>query len=155
MKKLVKKTKPATKPEAKPATKPKQEAKAKATKPVATPKQAESKQELQPVIINLIQHPVVILDNDGNKITFSPSGKVARVSETAQSAGKLGKFSLVRKQRQDIENLPAPQKNTYYIVSGLVFDNTTRKDVIAPDSGPTAIRNEKGYIDAVRSFLTH
>lgn len=42
---------------------------------------------------------------------------------------------------------------TYLIVSGMVFSASDRKDLIAPDTGKTAIRDEKGHIVAVTRFL--
>jgi hypothetical protein len=35
----------------------------------------------------------------------------------------------------------------------MVLSATERKDVIAPDTGSTAKRNDKGQIEAVRAFI--
>jgi hypothetical protein len=59
-----------------------------------------------------------------------------------------------------VEGLPDCQPNTLYIVSLMVInalraespDGVIRGDVISPDSGPSAIR-ENGKIIAVRGFI--
>jgi hypothetical protein len=43
----------------------------------------------------------------------------------------------------------------YLIVSGMVLDALAggRPDVVAPDTGPDAVRDEKGHIVAVLGFV--
>lgn len=50
--------------------------------------------------------------------------------------------------------MPEHKENTFYIVSAIVLSalKGTRVDVIAPDTGNTAIRNDKGQIIAVSRF---
>ncbi len=52
-----------------------------------------------------------------------------------------------------VEGLPEQQDGTFLIVSGMVFAASDRPDLIAPDTGKTAIRNEKGHIAAVTRFI--
>lgn len=51
--------------------------------------------------------------------------------------------------RGSVIGIPESIFDTLYIVSGLVFDSTDRQDVVAPDTGKTAIRNQNGQIEAV------
>lgn len=57
---------------------------------------------------------------------------------------------IVRQTFGDVEGLPEPLHGTIYIVSGLVRSalGSSRPDVVAPDTGPTAIRDEAGRIRA-------
>ena len=54
----------------------------------------------------------------------------------------------------EVEGLPEPQPGVLYIVSMLVAQRVMRADVVSPDSGPTAIR-ENGQIVAVRALNRH
>ncbi len=55
----------------------------------------------------------------------------------------------------EVEGLPEPQPDTVYIVSLMVAQRVPwRTDVFAPDSGPTAIRNAAGQIEAVTGFVS-
>ena len=54
-----------------------------------------------------------------------------------------------------VENLPEPQKGTIFIVSGMVRDALDgRPDVLAPDTGKTAVRNQKGQVEYVTRLRT-
>ena len=107
-------------------------------------------------VINLTPHAINVVV-DGKNIEIPPSGQVARVAfdpvpqETCYSAGVL--IPVVFNSPGQIENLPDPKRNTVYLVSALVLAQTDRRDVFAPDTGPTAIRNDKGQIEAVTQFV--
>lgn len=105
-------------------------------------------------IINLTPHDVVY--SNGNVISFPKTGNVARInigekpnSPISFNGVELETFTPIK---GEVVGLPAPQEDTFYIVSMVVFDNTPRRDAIAPDTGKTAIRNEKGQIMAVTRF---
>jgi hypothetical protein len=53
-----------------------------------------------------------------------------------------------------VEGLPDPVAGVVYIVSGRVLSELagSRPDVVSPDTGPDAIR-ENGQIKAVRGFV--
>ncbi len=51
----------------------------------------------------------------------------------------------------EIEGLPEPVEGFIYIVSMLVAQRAMRSDVVSPDSGPTAVR-ENGQVVAVRAL---
>ncbi|MBR52256.1 hypothetical protein CMK19_00630 [Candidatus Poribacteria bacterium] len=98
--------------------------------------------------INLTPHSISM--NDGT--IHPPSGEVARVSVSFTSIVD----GLCKQTFGEIENLPTPQPNTRYIVSGLVLSATNRVDVVAPATGhPETKRNDKGHIISVPCFVSH
>lgn len=104
--------------------------------------------------INLTPHAITVLDTVGVEHTFQPSGEIARVSSTQVELPQLGGFAVAKTVWGDVTGLSAPQDDTVLIVSGLVLGHCAdRPDVVGPDTGPTAIRNDKGHIVAVRGFV--
>lgn len=113
-------------------------------------------------IINLTPHTVVIaLDGNDTTITIPPAlgpdGKPtpARVSTQQVPAGNVNGIPVVSTVYGDVVGLPDPKPDTIYIVSALVLGRVERPDVFAPDTGPTAIRDEKGNIVAVTRLVTN
>ena len=83
-------------------------------------------------------------------VTYQPRGPVARVQ-----AG-FGPIidGVCHQTFGDVEGLPDPQHEVRFIVSGLVFATTDRKDVVAPATGhPEVVRNEHGHIVSVPAFI--
>lgn len=109
-------------------------------------------------IINLTPHKVVVIAEDENRnpyvYEFPPSGTVARVSSTQTEVELIGNIPIVKTEFGEVEGLPDPQPDTIYIVSSLVAQALSgkRNDVVSPDTGPTAYRDEEGRITAVRRF---
>jgi hypothetical protein len=102
--------------------------------------------------VNLTPHAIT-LDGLG---AIPASGTIARVSVSQRDIGTRGGVRLRQSVKGLVEGLPEPQDDVTYIVSGMVLDalNGTRlSDVVAPDTGADAIRNEKGHIVAVRGFV--
>lgn len=105
-------------------------------------------------IINLTPHPIVVRNSQGEDVTFTPSGSIARVSVSTETLEPVAGFRLNRQVFGAVENLPAPQEGVMYIVSALVLGQCAgRTDVVAPDTGRDAIRNEKGHIVSVLGFV--
>lgn len=113
-------------------------------------------------LINLTPHQItlVIDDGEGDFIDHAvePSGSIARVSMTEVEAGKLQDewgndfIPIIRRVPAEVEGLPEPTPDTIFIVSSMVLDalkHTTRTDVFAPDTGPSARRNDKGQVTGV------
>lgn len=101
--------------------------------------------------VNLTPHTINV---QGLK-PLEPCGQVARV-ETARAVETfVGGVRLVRTLKLGVIGLPAPSEGTVFVVSGMVLDalQGSRPDVVAPDTGADAIRNEKGHIVAVRGFV--
>lgn len=103
-------------------------------------------------IINCTPHDIVVKVEGGDKV-FKPSGTLPRVDTRESSAPSINGIPCVTQTVGEVTNLPAPTPNTFYIVSGMVFAATDREDVIAPDTGKSAIRNDKNQIAAVTKFL--
>lgn len=97
-------------------------------------------------IINCTPHAITL--NNGE--SFPISGNVARVSSTFEATGK-GFFKVAY---GEVTGLPEAQKDTMYIVSSMVANATSRRDVIVPATGHLdCIRNDKGQIVSVPGFI--
>ena len=98
--------------------------------------------------VNLTPHEINL-----NGEVIPPSGQVARVSVKTIQIDNLS-FPAVKNEYGEVEGLPEPAENTYYIVSSFVFSQTNREDVIAPNTS-NAVRDEKGRIVGVKEFIVH
>lgn len=111
-------------------------------------------------IMNLTPHEITIRTPSGGTVVVPPSGIVARVSTVegpAQPVEANGEeIPVVTRAFGAVENLPAPSEGTAYLVSSLVLsalEGSGRRDVYAPDTGPTALRDEQGRIVAVTRLV--
>lgn len=68
--------------------------------------------------------------------------------------GEVDGIPTVQNVYGEVENLPEPQEGTYFLVNAMVLTASTRMDLLAPDTGPTAIRDEKGQVKEVVRFVT-
>jgi hypothetical protein len=86
--------------------------------------------------------------------TIPVSGVVPRCATVRSEAHSVGGVRLVRQTVGQVTGLPESAPDTVYIVSGMVLGalNGTRSDVVAPDTGADAVR-ENGQIVAVRGFV--
>lgn len=104
--------------------------------------------------INLTPHPICVENTDGELITFPTSGIVARVSVDTVYGTNLGGFKISFQVFGDVEGIPEAIEGTVYIVSAMVKARTNnRSDVVAPDTGDSAIRNKIGHICHVTGFI--
>lgn len=107
-------------------------------------------------LVNLTPHEINV-GVDGTRIAI-PSDGNCRVSIKQVGIERLILLSksvpLMQNQYGNVEGLPEPKKDTIYIVSLMVLNALAgiRDDIIAPDSGTTAIR-EDGKIVAVSQFV--
>jgi len=101
--------------------------------------------------INCTPHPLTV-EGLG---TIEPRGIVPRVSTTRLPATEIGGVRLVRTLKGEVQGLPDYVPGVVLIVSGMVLDalGWNRPDVVAPDTGADAVRNDKGHIVAVRGFV--
>ncbi len=112
-------------------------------------------------LINLTPHPITIVVGD-QKLVLAPSGNVARVSQGYRDLGTLGlgdtNIPVVATTYGDIVNLPDPEPGVFFVVSALVAQAAWaagRRDVLAPDTGAGAIRDEEGKIVGVTRLIGH
>lgn len=97
------------------------------------------------IFLNYTPHQINL--NDGR--SFESKG-VARVASSHTEIVN----DLCQVVYGDVEGLPEPQADTYYIVSAMVLGASNRSDLVAPASGhPECIRNDKGHIVSVPCFV--
>lgn len=104
-------------------------------------------------MINLTPHPITIRAN-GVDTVIHPSGTLARVASSEQVIGvcPLTGAPVVRRVFGDVTGLPADGADC--LVSALVLSACPgRPGVFAPDTGPTAVRDDKGHIVAVTRLV--
>ena len=83
-------------------------------------------------IVNLTAHEVKIVNIEGEIITIPPSGKVAKVDVEYQKINEVNKIPVYKIIYKNIEGLPEPKENTYYIVSAIVKNAIPeREDVVS------------------------
>ena len=114
------------------------------------------------VLVNLTPHEITILDENNNVVLrLPPSGTIARVTTRETQVATINGIPVYKTEYGEVEGLPDPQPGTIYIVSLLVLQalkarGIDRNDVVAPNTSPSpmgAVRNEKGQIIGVRSFV--
>lgn len=125
-------------------------------------------------LVNCTPHDVVIVKDDGTTVTLKPSGKVIRLDVEQYVVGKIDGIDVVESEVGRVINLPYPCDNCerynvdcdivlrdmwcagqkpkkYYVVSSMVtMLLPERRDLLSPDTGPTAIRDDEGNVIAVR-----
>lgn len=103
------------------------------------------------LFVNLTPHAIHVLK--GEKIVeFPASGKVARLQTLTEPRPEIDGFRVDATRYGDVSDLPEPEDGMVFIVSQMIVAAVRRPDVVAPDTGPTAIR-ENGQIKAVRGFI--
>ena len=91
--------------------------------------------------INLTPHCINIVVPSGT-IDVPASGIIARCSQTSSEVCNLNGIPVTRQEFGEVVGLPAPQEDTYFIVSRLVAAACPdRHDLLIP--GPW-VRNETG-----------
>ncbi len=100
-------------------------------------------------LVNLTPHPVKVLMN--NAFVELESVGICRVQYGELKIGQINGIELVRIEYPSIEGLPAPQENTYYIVSSVVAlaMKGLRNDLIVPYD---FIKDSTGNIIGCKKF---
>ena len=102
-------------------------------------------------MLNLTPHPITVQLPDGSRVTFPPSGQLARVTTDEMVVGEMAGVPVISRSFGQVTGLP--DDGTPCIVSALVAGAVPgRRGVYAPDSGPTAIR-EGGQVVAVTRLV--
>jgi hypothetical protein len=108
---------------------------------------------LEKAVLNLTPHEITLITPRGI-FTFPPSGTVARVEtlETVIGECPITDAPIVRREKGMPVGLP--EAGCACLVSSMVLEACPgRAGVFAPDSGKTAIRNEKGHVVAVTQLV--
>lgn len=93
-------------------------------------------------IVNLTPHDINIVAPTGN-VTIARSGIVARVAAVSNQMDTINNIPIYAVRYGNVENLPAPQENTIYIVSALVKQASSRTDLFSPGE---LVRDDKGIV---------
>jgi hypothetical protein len=96
-------------------------------------------------LVNLTPHAINVYAGDGKTmlVTVEPTVPAARCKQEAACVGDLDGVPVYRMEFGEVENLPAPQDGTFYIVSRLVATAVNRADVFCPGA---AVRDEAGRV---------
>lgn len=109
-------------------------------------------------LVNLTPHVVNVLSAAGETRSIPPDGRVVRIAESDLTiSDNFDWVRIVDRQYGGCSELPDPEPGTIYIVSlpalmALHVTGQHRDDVVAPDTGSSAIR-ESGKITAVCRFV--
>ena len=108
-------------------------------------------------MLNLTPHSIVVETDNGHRITFEPSGTVARVSTHTSVVGTLDNgISVVERSYGEVDNVPTLPCEPF-LVSSMVLDQLPKEYggvAFAPDTGLGAIRDDKGHIIATSRLIT-
>lgn len=108
-------------------------------------------------MLNLTPHAIVVENENGHRITFEPSGTVARVSTHTRVVGTLDNgISVVERSYGEVDNVPTLPCEQF-LVSSMVLDQLPKEYggvAFAPDTGLGAIRDDKGHIVATSRLIT-
>ena len=105
-------------------------------------------------MINLTPHAISVQKADGSMLVIEPSGTVARVAtiETVIWVCPITGVEIVERKFGEVHGMP--EEGVPCIVSALVLSAVAgRKAVFAPDTGATAIRDERGLVVAVTRLV--
>ena len=106
-------------------------------------------------IINLTPHTIIYIADNGNRVVFPPSGKVARIrvkevfDEEFEIDGNKIRFFDCTPVLEAVEDLP-PYDDNFYIVSAqfrTAFPD--RRNLISPGA---LVRDDKGNVTGCLSF---
>jgi len=107
-------------------------------------------------VINLTPHPITIRRADGDW-TIQPSGTVARVEMSEVADGHWAGVPIIRRQHGQVLGLQrdADGRILPCIVSSMVLAALPQgtPGVYAPDTGSTALRDERGQVIAVTRLV--
>ena len=102
--------------------------------------------------INLTQHDLTIVLENGNDLVLPASGEVARVTFSTQQVDEVDGIPIFKTVYEpEVTGLPEPQDNVIYIASSMAAQTVRRQDVLAPTK---LIRGNDGQGIAAGGFVT-
>lgn len=102
--------------------------------------------------VNLTQHDLTIVLENGDGLVLPASGEVARVTFSTQQVDKVIGIPIFKTVYEpEVTGLPEPENGTIFIVSSLAAQTVKRRDVLAPTK---LIRDDDGQVIAAGGFAT-
>lgn len=102
--------------------------------------------------VNLTQHDLTIVLENGNSLVLPASGEVARVTFSTQQVDEVDGIPIYKTiYEPEVTGLPEPEDGTIFVVSSLAAQTAKRQDVLAPTQ---LIRDDDGQVIAASGFAT-
>lgn len=102
--------------------------------------------------VNLTQHDLTIVLENGDGLILPASGEVARVTFSTQQVDKVDGIPIFKTVYEpEVTGLPDPQDDVIYIASSMAAQTVKRHDVLAPTK---LIRDDDGQVIAAGGFAT-
>lgn len=102
--------------------------------------------------VNLTQHDLTIILENGDGLVLPASGEVARVTFSTQQVDEVDGIPIYKTiYEPEVTGLPEPEDGTIFIVSSLAAQTAKRHDVLAPTK---LIRDDDGQVIAAGGFAT-
>lgn len=102
--------------------------------------------------VNLTQHDLTIVLENGDDLVLPASGEVARVTFSTQQVDEVDGIPIFKTVYEpEVAGLPEPEDGTIYVVSSLAAQTAKRQDVLAPTQ---LIRDGEGQVIAAGGFAT-
>lgn len=104
-------------------------------------------------IVNLTPHNIVMMRDDGTKISIPPSGDVLRVKTVYNHVGELLGIPICMVSYDGYTGVPYTlDDNTTYIASTFAAMILKLHNVVSPETGKTCKRDEKGRVEYSTRF---
>lgn len=101
---------------------------------------------------NLTPHAIRVRHADGSETVFEPSGVIARVTSEEKVVTDYDGIPVIVRSTGEVYGLP--DDGTPCLVSSMVLAALPgREHTYAPDTGSTAVRDDKGHIVAVTRLV--
>jgi hypothetical protein len=106
-------------------------------------------------LLNLTGHSVNVFLGGSEYLRIPPESKKCRIKIQRKVVGSVCGVPIRRRVVEAIDNLPAPMKDTVYIVPTIVLEQvrSERDDIVSPDSGFNAMKNKEGETIGVYGFV--
>lgn len=102
--------------------------------------------------VNLTQHDLTIIFDNGDDMVLPASGEVARVTFSTQQVDEIDGIPVYETVYEpEVIGLPEPEDGTIYVASSLATQCARRHDVLAPTK---LIRNDEGQVVAAAGLAT-
>ena len=102
--------------------------------------------------VNLTQHDLTIVLENGDGLVIPASGEVARVTFSTQQVDEVIGIPIFKTVYEpEVIGLPEPEDGTIFIVSSMAAQTAKRRDVLAPTK---LIRDDDGQVIAAGGFAT-